>query len=159
MRYALIIFLLFVLYVLSNSALGFLNPISYILIVYIACLDKIDETNYIRYALIFGLFSDFERSGFIGVGVLMFLFYGVLTIKAGLFFDMHKFFSRFFFRFALVAVHVFINLAMTDYLKANFVAPYLYYLSVNTLVLIALVLIMEVSGAFKSPERRSSGVL
>lgn len=159
MRYALIVLLLFVLYVLANSALGFLNPISYILIVYIACLDKIDETNYISYAFLFGLFSDFERGGFLGVGVLLFLFYGILTIKAGLFFDMHKFFSRFFFRFALVAVHVFVSMSMTDYLKAYFIAPYLYYLSINALALIAVVLIMEVTGAFKSPERRSSGLL
>lgn len=159
MRYALVALLIFALYVLSNSALGFLNPISYILIVFIAFLDKIDETNYIGYAFIFGLFSDFERGGFLGVGVLLFLIYGVLTIKAGLFFDMHKFFSRFLFRFALVAVHVLANLAMTDYIKADFVASYLFYLSINTLALIVIVLIMEVTGAFKSSERRSSGIL
>lgn len=159
MYYVLLILTLLVLLVLSNSVLGFLNPVSYILIVYIAVLERLDEKNYIWHAVIFGLFGDFIRGGYLGPGVLIYFFYGVLTLKAGVFFDMQKFFSRFFFRFGLIAVHVFLNMAMNDYLKTPFIGAYLYYLFINTLALAALVLVTEVTGAFKSAERRSSGVL
>ncbi len=159
MYYVLLILTLLVLHVLANSVFGFLNPVSFILIVYIAVLEKLDETNYIWHAVIFGLFSDFVRGGYLGLGVLIYFFYGVITLKAGVFFDMQKFFSRFFFRFGLIAIHVFLNMAMNDYLKTPFLGAYLYYLLINTLALVALVLVTEVTGAFKSTERRSSGIL
>lgn len=159
MYYVLLILTLLILHVLASSVLGFLNPVSYVLIVYIAVLEKQDETNYIWHAVLFGLFSDFIRGGYLGPGVLIYFFYGVLTIKAGVFFDMQKFLSRFFFRLGLVAVHVFLNMAMNDYLKTPFISAYLYYLLINTLALAALVLITEVTGAFKGAERRSSGIL
>ncbi|MCD8493642.1 MAG: hypothetical protein LRY51_18070 [Geovibrio sp.] len=57
MYYVLLILTLLVLHVLANSVFGFLNPVSFILIVYIAVLEKLDETNYIWHAVIFGLFQ------------------------------------------------------------------------------------------------------
>lgn len=159
MYYVLLLAILLSLHILASSVVGFLNSISYVLLVYVAVIEKIDEKNYIWYAVLFGLFSDFIRGGSLGPGVLMYIFYGVLVLKAGLFFDMQKFPSRFLFRFGLIALDVFFNMAMNNYFETSFFGVYLYYLFVNTLALTILVLFSEVTGAFKSAERRSSGVL
>jgi rod shape-determining protein MreD len=144
------------IYVLNLSVFGFLSPVAYVLMVYIVVIGRVDETNFIWHAVLFGLVSDWVRGGFVGPGVIMYLVYGLLALKAGIFLDMEKFFSRFLFRFVLVAVHILVNLLMTSYISNSFISIYLYYLLINTLVLAFVVGFSEVSGAFKSIERRSA---
>lgn len=65
-----------------------------IIVIYLILYEKIDEKNYIWISIIFGLYSDYLRGGFVGPAVMLFLLFSYSRFKVDLAIDMTKLNSK-----------------------------------------------------------------
>ena len=86
-RYVSIILILTLWFVLSRTVFVFLSGVNFSVILYVLISSKIDEKTYISYSIIFGLYSDYIISSYIGLSVLFFLFLSIIKMFSEYKFD------------------------------------------------------------------------
>ena len=140
-RYASIILILILYYVLSHTTFHFLSNVNFSIILYVLIASKINEETYLPYSIIFGL------------NVLFFLFLSLIKMFTEYKFDLKTSFSLVIFSiFAILSYNIFLSLI----LGYNVILSLLYILKISIIDFILYLIIfylMEFRSAFRSIKR------
>ena len=152
-RYVSIILILTLWFIFSRTVFVFLSGINFSVILYVLISSKIDEKTYIPYSIIFGLYSDYIISSYIGLSVLFFLLLSIIKM-----FSEYKFDSKSVLTILLYSIFSIIlyNLFLTVVLGYNIGLSILYILKLclaDFVVFIVSYSIMEFNRAFRSVKR------
>lgn len=152
-RYVSIILILTLWFIFSRTVFVFLSGINFSVILYVLISSKIDEKTYIPYSIIFGLYSDYIISSYIGLSVLFFLLLSIIKM-----FSEYKFDSKSVLTILLYSIFSIIlyNLFLAVVLGYNIGLSILYILKfclADFVVFIVSYSIMEFNRAFRSVKR------
>ena len=152
-RYVSIILILTLWFIFSRTVFVFLSGINFSVILYVLIFSKIDEKTYIPYSIIFGLYSDYIISSYIGLSVLFFLLLSIIKM-----FSEYKFYSKSVLTILLYSIFSIIlyNLFLAVVLGYNIGLSILYILKLclaDFVVFIVSYSIMEFNRAFRSVKR------
>ena len=152
-RYISIILILTLWFIFSRTVFVFLSGINFSVILYVLISSKIDEKTYIPYSIIFGLYSDYIISSYIGLSVLFFLLLSIIKM-----FSEYKFDSKSVLTILLYSIFSIIlyNLFLAVVLGYNIGLSILYILKLclaDFVVFIVSYSIMEFNRAFRSVKR------
>ena len=152
-RYVSIILILTLWFIFSRTVFVFLSGINFSVILYVLISSKIDEKTYIPYSIIFGLYSDYIISSYIGLSVLFFLLLSIIKM-----FSEYKFDSKSVLTILLYSIFSIIlyNLFLAVVLVYNIGLSILYILKLclaDFVVFIVSYSIMEFNRAFRSVKR------
>ncbi len=152
-RYVSIILILTLWFIFSRTVFVFLSGINFSVILYVLISSKIDEKTYIPYSIIFGLYSDYIISSYIGLSVLFFLLLSIIKM-----FSEYKFDSKSVLTILLYSIFSIIlyNLFLAVVLGYNIGLSILYILKLclaDFVVFIVSYSIMEFNRAFRSVKR------
>ena len=152
-RYVSIILILTLWFIFSRTVFVFLSGINFSVILYVLISSKIDEKTYIPYSIIFGLYSDYIISSYIGLSVLFFLLLSIIKM-----FSEYKFDSKSVLTILLYSIFSIIlyNLFLAVVLGYNIGLSILYILKLclaDFVVFIISYSIMEFNRAFRSVKR------
>lgn len=149
-RYVSIILILVLWFVFSRTLFTFLSSVNFSVILYVLISHKIDDKTYIPYSIIFGLYSDYIISSYIGLNVLFFLFLSLIKMFSEYKFDSKSIFTVFVNSlFSIFIYNIFLSVVLDYKLGVSF----LYILkqcAVDFIVFVACYFIMEFSRAFRS---------
>ena len=169
-RYVSIILILTLWFIFSRTVFVFLSGINFSVILYVLISSKIDEKTYIPYSIIFGLYSDYIISSYIGLSVLFFLLLSIIKMFSEYKFDSksvlsiikmfseYKFDSKSVLTILLYSIFSIIlyNLFLAVVLGYNIGLSILYILKLclaDFVVFIVSYSIMEFNRAFRSVKR------
>lgn len=152
-RYVSIILILTLWFIFSRTVFVFLSGINFSVILYVLISSKIDEKTHIPYSIIFGLYSDYIISSYIGLSVLFFLLLSIIKM-----FSEYKFDSKSVLTILLYSIFSIIlyNLFLAVVLGYNIGLSILYILKLclaDFVVFIVSYSIMEFNRAFRSVKR------
>ena len=152
-RYVSIILILTLWFIFSRTVFVFLSGINFSVILYVLISSKIDEKTYIPYSIIFGLYSDYIISSYIGLSVLFFLLLSIIKM-----FSEYKFDSKSVLTILLYSIFSIIlyNLFLAVVLGYNIGLSILYILKLclaDFVVFNVSYSIMEFNRAFRSVKR------
>jgi len=137
-RYTLLIFLLFVLHIITVTIDGVFSSFDFIIVAFILTLNMADEENYLWMAVLFGFFSDFTRDGFYGPGTIIFLLFYLLRFRTDVIMDMTKVHYRILLFSGMSYVYCFYNLMITKYSVSSAV----YISFVRTIINVVIILLI-----------------
>ena len=142
--YARLSIIFVICYVFTNA---FGNPLSrfdYIIILYILCLNEINEDTALQYAVLFGIFYDLNYQIFIGLGVLLFQILNVIKIYAYLMIDLSKLYSRQLFIMVILSMYLLLTLKFFGYPTFIYWQSFAYHFLIN---LFAIAILMFFRGS------------
>lgn len=112
-RYVSIILILTLWFVLSRTVFVFLSGVNFSVILYVLISSKIDEKTYISYSIIFGLYSDYIISSYIGLSVLFFLFLSIIKMFSEYKFDSKSILTIILYSvFSIILYNVFLAIVL-----------------------------------------------
>ncbi len=152
-KYIAIILILAVCYIFSHAIFRFLSSVNFSIVIYMIIIKNIDESNYIPYSIIFGLYSDYMTHSFIGLNILFFLFISLVKIFSEYKFNLKSSVSLIFFSLTFIFLYNFFLFIILGY---DFTFSYMYILKVfiiNFVVYLIIYFFMEFYNAFYGIKR------
>lgn len=107
--------ILSVFYIVTNAFGGLAASVDFPILLFILFMHKVNDENFYYYAFIFGFFSDFVRGGAIGPGIIMFIIFSLMKVKADFIINVKKTSSRASFYVSLIFIYTFINGFLLNY--------------------------------------------
>lgn len=152
-RYISIILILILCYVLYHTTFHFLSKVNYSIIIFLLISPKINEETYLAYSIIFGLYSDYISTTYIGFNILFFLFLSIIKMFTEYKFDLKTSFSLVVFSiFAILFYNIFLSFT----LGYNIILSFIYILKIcliDFIIYLILYYLMEFRSAFRSIKR------
>ena len=129
-------------YVLTNAFNFPLSYFDYIIVIYILLLGRIDESNALGYALLFGLTYDLTYHIYLGLGVLLFMLLNFLKVQVNNMVDLGKINYRLLFPLFMLVLYLLLTLLFYGYKGIVYWQSFLIYLLTDLIALLVLGLVM-----------------
>lgn len=110
----------------------------YIIVVYILVLRRVDESNALKYAVLFGLFYDLSYHIYLGLGVLLFMLLNFIKVQANNMMDLNKINYRVLFPLFMLLLYLLLTLLFHGYAGYVYWRAFAAYLAADLVALVLL---------------------
>lgn len=140
-------------WVAANAIDGYLGMVDYMVVIYLLAAKKVNEKNYIQFAFLFGLFYDLVLGTYIGLSVIVFLLFNIITLRSGVMMNLKKKHFLYGYYALLSVLFVLYNLLLAGYEGVALFIELLTRTAVDLVAIAIVLIIMEITRAISHSKR------